>query len=50
MVKESLSTAMVNEEFGLVIIHRFYKVLFFQITHTFTTDVRVVVVVVVPLN
>lgn len=29
MVKENLSTAMVNEEFGLVIIYRLYKVLFF---------------------
>lgn len=51
MVKENLSTAMVNEEFGLVIIHRLYKVFFFfQIIHTCTTDIRVVVVVVVPLN
>lgn len=29
MVKENLSTAMVNEEFGLVIIHRLYKFFFF---------------------
>lgn len=41
---------MVNKEFGLVLIHRFYNVLFFKITDTCTTDVRMVIVVVVPLN
>ena len=41
---------MVNKEFGLGLIHRFYNGLFFQITDTCTTDIRVVVVVVIALN
>lgn len=49
-VKESLSAAVVNKEFGLVLIHRCYNALFFQIADTCTTDVRVVAVVGVSLH
>ena len=50
MVQDSLSTAVVNKEFGLILIHRFYSALFFEIAGTCMTDIRVVVVVVVVLN